>query len=127
MTIAAEAKAARALEIKIALQSGPRVAPSRPDTWPQMWAGDRAPNSRWSVKQLARLKVELDLAKGADSRLAHAVVAKLREPERVEAWKLELSDGSTIDCPLLARTKDRRRVLIITPGGDKVWREATHD
>lgn len=117
-----------ALEIKIALQSAPRVNPSRVDTYPEMWAGKRAEGSRWTPRQLAKLKSELDKAKAVNSRLAHAVVAKLREPEKVEGWWMELSDGSRIECPLLARTKKRpARILIITPGGDKIWREATHD
>lgn len=123
-----EARRPTALEIKIALQSGPRVAPSRADTWPEMWVGDRAPGSRWTVRQLAKLKSEFEHAKTINSRLAHAVVAKLREPEKVDGWWMELTDGTRVECPLLARTKKApARILIITPGGDKIWREATHD
>jgi hypothetical protein len=124
----AEDRAARALAIKIALQSGPRVIPSRVDTWPQMWVGDRAPNSRWTVRQLAKLKSELEHAMTINSGLGRAIVRKLRDPDQVEGWWMELTDGSKVECPLLATSKRRPpRILIITPGGDKIWREATHD
>jgi hypothetical protein len=118
---------ARALAIKIALQSGPRVAPSRPDSHPAMWVGRLAPNSRWTERQLAKLKADYEHALTMDSGLGRAIVRKLRDPEQVEGWWIELSNGARVECPLLARAKGQPRVLIITPGGDKVWREATHD
>ena len=93
-------------EMKRILQSAPRVTPSNPNTFPGMWEGQRAEGSRWTAAQLVTLR---------------------REPEAVEAWWIELSDGSRVDCPLLARSKDGRRIFIIAPGGDKVWRDAVHD
>lgn len=109
-----------ALDIKIALQSGARVNPSRPETFPGVWTGSAKPGSRWTVQQLAKIDREREHARGLGSRLGERVVALLREPEAIEAWPVDL--GTTVvDCPLLARSRTGQRVLIITPGGEKLW------
>ena len=110
-------------EIKLALVNGHRMNPSRVDTYPGMWTGTPAVGSRWTVQQLAGLQRELNAAKESTSRFAHAVIARLRNFERVEAHSVDL-ETHFVECPLLARSKDRSRVLIIAPGGDKIWRSA---
>lgn len=112
-----------ALEIKIALQSGGRVNPSRPETFPGVWTGTPKEGSRWTVQQLAKIDRERGQARALNTRLGERVVALLRNPEGIEAWQVDLGT-SVVDCPLLARTRYGQRVLIITPGGEKLWIDA---
>ena len=109
-----------ALDIKIALQSGHRVSPSRPETFPGVWVGQKAEGSRWTVQQLARIEREREEATKIKSSFGRSVVAHLRDPEALEAFPVPFPEGA-VDCPVLARSRDKRLVLIVAPGGDKMW------
>lgn len=111
-------------QIKLALQSGARINPSRSETFPGLWAGTAAPGSRWTVQQLARMRIDLDKAVSEQTRFSLAVVALLRDPEAIEGFTIPLTGGRVIICPLLARSRDGMRVLIITPSGEKKWTDA---
>jgi len=108
------------LDIKLALQSGGRVNPSRPETFPGVWTGTPAEGSRWTVQQLAKIDKEREAARGIKSPLGGKIIALLRDPEAIEAWPVNLGD-TVVECPLLARIRTGQRVLIITPGGEKLW------
>lgn len=107
-------------QIRLALVSGVRVQPSRIDTFPGVWEGVPKPRSRWTVQQYAKLESELAAAKATEGRVAAAIVRKLWNLERVEGWTVDLGTHS-VECPLLARTRNHARVLIISPGGEKLW------
>ncbi|WP_380925420.1 hypothetical protein [Sphingomonas leidyi] len=109
--------------IKQALLTGARVQPSRMETFPGIWIGEPKIGSRWTVEQLARIEKERDEAAALGSRFGDIVAAKLRAPEHIEGFTVALSSHSVL-CPLLARSKDRHRVLIIAPGGEKLWVDA---
>ena len=113
-------------DIDRALRNGPRVSPSRTDPW----VGTTEPGSRWTRQQNATLRRELDLARTSDDRRARAVIARLRDLERVETFEHRRVAGRTADmrtiyevttCPLLATSRDGKRALIVAPGGDKLW------
>lgn len=46
-------------------------------------------------------------------KLTYPQEPRYRPPEIVE-----------VACPIIARTKDRKRVLVIAPAGDKIWMDA---
>ncbi|MDH4746649.1 hypothetical protein OMP43_21720 [Sphingomonas sp. CBMAI 2297] len=106
--------------IKQALLTGYRVQPSRIDTFPNIWIGEPQIGSQWTVEQLARIEKERTGAEALKSRFGDILAAKLRLPERVESHTVDLGSHSVL-CPLLARSRDLHRVLIIAPGGDKLW------
>jgi hypothetical protein len=99
--------------IAAALRSGPRVAPSRHDPW----HGTRAQGSMWTAEQLATLeRLNLDPVR----------VKRCQVPLQVETranWTMP-PDTVRILCPELARTRDKKRVKIITPAGDLAWVQA---
>lgn len=111
-------------QIKLALQNGARINPSRSETFPDLWCGTAVPGSRWTAQQLARMRVDLDKALTERTRFSGAVIALLREPETLEAFSIPLTGGRVVLCPLLARSRDGKRVLIITPSGEKKWTDA---
>lgn len=124
-------------EIDRALRSGPRITPSKTDPW----VGTPDKPSRWTRQQNATLRRELDLARASDDRRARAVIARLRDLERVETFEHRQPMGRTANgrpivekhlCPCLATSRDGKRALIVAPGGDKLWVDtaqpsASHD
>jgi hypothetical protein len=99
-------------QIADALRGGLRVAPSRPDPW----AGTLVPGSPWTRQQLAVLAAERK-DPATVNRFAVAM-------ERVNPadWGLP-PEKFDLECPQLARTRSGRRVLIVTPSGDRIWRD----
>ena len=80
------------------------------------WEGTPVEGSPYTRQQLHVMKQERPHWTRFDN---HPVTLTARpqqpwdEPEQI-----------VVLCPIIARTKDRKRVLIIAPGGDKKWMDA---
>lgn len=96
--------------IRKALLSGRRVAPSQPDPW----HGTPAPGSRWTYQQIAKLKAE-----GRDPDTVRSCTVGV---ETQNDWAMP-PQRKPILCPMLTKTKSGARALIITPAGDKIWKD----
>lgn len=110
-----------------ALRGGARIQPSDPGSWPGAWRGTPAPGSRWTQEQLRVMHQDLERARAGAGRFAAATIALLRRPEDVAGHRVAINlgrAGAGIECPLLARSKDGTRLLIITPAGEKQWIDA---
>lgn len=105
MTSAAERE-----RIAEALRSGPRITPSQRDSW----HGTPAPGSRWTAQQLRTI-----VAEGRDPD----TIATTMVPVKVESRWGGPPDTVQILCPMLARTRTKKRALIISPAGDKLWKD----
>ncbi|MCH4893975.1 hypothetical protein GO308_12705 [Sphingomonas sp. SFZ2018-12] len=92
-------------EIDQALRSGPRITPSRHDPW----TGRRQPGARFTDSQLLKITDE-----GRNPRTIEAVDIPLMEEDRRVVV-------ATATCPVLARSRNGRRMLIVAPAGDKMW------
>lgn len=98
--------------IRKALQTGRRVAPSAPDTW----HGTAAPGSRWTYQQHAVLKAE-----GIPPELVKTATVGVQVQNKLN-WAMPTQTRPVL-CPRLAITRNGRRALIITPAGDKLWKD----
>lgn len=115
-------------EINAALLHGARINPSRPETFPDIGErftpGTPVPGSRWTAEQLATIRAERDRLTALRFPWALAAAARLADPATVPTTLVEMTDGGALECPVLARTRDRRRVLIVSPRGDRLWTDA---
>lgn len=115
-------------EINQALLLGARINPSRPETFPGIertfTPGTPVAGSRWSAEQLAAIRAERDRLTALAFPWALTAAARLADPEAVPTTLVEMTDGGALACPVLARTRDRRRVLIVSPRGDRLWTNA---
>lgn len=98
--------------IRKALQTGLRLAPSQNDPW----HGTAASGSRWTAQQIARLRAE-----GRDPDTVKSCDVGVQVQNRRD-WAMP-PEIKPVLCPMLARTKNGRRALIITPSGDKIWKD----
>ncbi|RSY83133.1 hypothetical protein DAH66_12755 [Sphingomonas koreensis] len=114
-------------EIDRALRSGPRIAPSHTDPW----YGAPSPGSRWSAPQLITLRLQLEKAKASKERWAQSAIRRLSDIENVETFEVRRRVNANSPavyqvhtCPLLATSRDGSKVLIVAPGGDRIWIDA---
>ena len=98
--------------IRKALQTGRRVAPSQHDPW----HGTPAPGSMWTYQQLAALKEAGILPEAIKTATVGVQV------QNTLNWAMP-PQTRPIVCPRLAVTRNGRRALIITPAGDKLWKD----
>ena len=89
--------------------NGPWIAPSKIGPW----HGTKVEGSPYTRQQLDTLKRERPTWISFHDRPV-TLAAPTRHP-----W--EKPEEVVVMCPIIAWTKDRARVLIITPGGDKKW------
>ena len=87
------------------------ITPSRTSPW----EGTPVEGMRYTRQQLYAMKVE------------RPTWAKFEDCMVNLAWRQRF--GSTaatasVPCPIIARSRDRKRVLVIAPGGDKIWLDA---
>ena len=87
-----------------------RVAPSKIN----IWEGTPVEGSPWTVEQLRVLAQERPDRKDFD---AYPVELKF---EQTEIWAAP-PPTVTIQCPIIARTSNEKRVKIITPRGFLKW------
>lgn len=83
------------------------------------WEGTPAEGSIYSRQQLHVLGIERPKWK----TFANLPVKLRGNP----ADGYPLPEPVIVQCPIIAWTKDRTRVMIITPGGDKKWMDADSD
>jgi hypothetical protein len=110
-----EPPALTALEVKIALQSWPKVRPSYHD----VWQGRKVEGSPWTLEQIATLEKRKP---GSSEKRVWWYDVPLLMPRADDPW----APYRTIylRCPLLAKSGDGRRVKIITPSGEIKWTDA---
>lgn len=89
-----------------------KITPSKPD----MWQGTPVEGSPWTAEQHRELKRERP-----DWTHFHTRRVRLESPTYY-AW--DAPEVVTVECPIIAWTKDRQRVLVITPAGFKQWMAA---
>ncbi len=90
---------------------GPPIAPSRIGPW----SGARVEGERYTRQQLDVMKRERPAwTHFTDRPVTLKVDVPIGHQPRPE-------DMVVVQCPIIAWTKDRARVLIIAPGGDKLW------
>lgn len=77
------------------------------------WTGTPVEGSEFTEEQLEVLKRERPTWKTFHRRPVKLAPIGKRD------WTED--DTTVIECPIIAWTKDRERVLIVTPGGDKHW------
>lgn len=92
-------------EIDQALRSGARITPSRPDPW----TGRRQPGARFTDEQLRKITDE-----GRDARTVQVVDVPLLGEDRHTVL-------ASVTCPVFARSRNGRRILIVAPDGSKLW------
>lgn len=80
------------------------------------WDGTPVEGSRYTAQQLAAMKVERPTWARFQDRMV-----KLTWPG-VTQWSPPTE--VFVPCPIIAWTKDRKRVLVIAPAGDKLWLDA---
>lgn len=98
--------------IKSALQSGRRVAPSQTDTW----HGTPVSGSLWTAQQLATLRAERVSPFAIKSCTVGVQVQSTRD------WAMP-PETKPILVPILAKTRNGKRAKIVTPAGDKIWKD----
>ena len=90
---------------------GPSIAPSKIGPW----AGTPVEGERYTRQQLMTLKQErphwTHFSERQVTLKADVPIGRQPRPEEVVV----------VNCPIIAWTKDRSRVLIVAPGGDKLW------
>lgn len=116
MTDTAEKPRLTDLEIKIALQSGPKVRPSMHD----VWQGTAVENSPWTKEQIATLEKRRP---GSSAKKVWSYQVPLLMPNPSDPW--DIYKTIYLRCPLLVKSRDGRRVKIITPSGEIKWTDAT--
>lgn len=89
------------------------VAPSKIGA---RWTGTPVEGSDFTAEQLEVLKRERP--RWTTFRRRSVRLAPMGKPD----WGPD--DVIVAECPIIAWTKDRSRVLIVTPGGDKEWTSA---
>lgn len=77
------------------------------------WQGTPVEGSPYTRQQLDTLKHERPTWISFHNR-----PVTLTAPTR-KAW--QKPEETVVMCPIIAWTKDRARVLVVTPGGDKKW------
>jgi len=87
-----------------------RITPSKFN----IWEGTPVEGSPWTAEQLRVMAEEHPTRKHFDS---YPVELKF---EQTEIWAAPLPTV-TIQCPIIARTSDERRVKIVTPRGIMKW------
>lgn len=94
----------------------PKITPSNISPW----EGTPVEGSRYTAQQLRAMKAERPGWTAFTDRpvTLHAEATSLWEPPPAPI---------VAPCPIIAWTKDRTRVLIITPAGFKQWINATRD
>ena len=80
------------------------------------WEGTPVPGSPYTAEQHRMMKRERPSWTHFDARM----VKLTYPPATFHDMPIEVS----IACPVIAWTKDRARVLVITPGGEKRWMDA---
>lgn len=80
------------------------------------WEGTPVEGSRYTAQQLAIMKAERPTWIGF----------KVREVKLTYPGATQWTPPTVVfvPCPIIAWTKDRKRVLVIAPGGDKLWMDA---
>jgi hypothetical protein len=81
-----------------------------------IWEGTPVEGMRYTAQQLAAMKAE----RPGWARF-HDRMVKLTYPS-VTAWGPPTE--VMVPCPIIAWSKDRKRVLAITPAGDQQWMDA---
>lgn len=77
------------------------------------WEGTPADGSRYTAQQLRVMADERPHWSRFDDRmvkLTYPPASNYSPPTDIE-----------VPCPIIAWTKDRKRVLIVAPAGDKIW------
>lgn len=92
----------------------PKITPSNINPW----VGTPAEGSHYTRQQLHAMKAE----RPSWTRFSDLAVTLPVEPAAL--WQPE-PEPIVVHCPIIAWTKDRSRVLIITPAGWKHWANAT--
>lgn len=92
--------------------AGPWIAPSKIGPW----VGTRVEGERYTRQQLDVLKRERPSWTRFQDRpvTLHRARVPIGDEPRPE-------DVIVVQCPIIAWTKDRTRVLIVAPAGDKLW------
>jgi hypothetical protein len=83
------------------------------------WEGTPVEGSRYTAEQLRMMKAE----RPDWTRFTDRPVTLRGEP--TSRWEPPVT--IVAPCPIIAWTKNRTRVLIITPAGFKQWADATRD
>lgn len=90
---------------------GPWIAPSKIGPW----SGTRVKGERYTRQQLDVLKRERPTwTSFQDRQVTLKTDVPIGHQPRPE-------DVIVVQCPIIAWTKDRTRVLIVAPAGDKLW------
>jgi hypothetical protein len=81
------------------------------------WHGDPMPGSRWSRQQVATLR-RLGFL---NPEMVATVTVTIRLQNRTD-WTMP---GPTRDLlvPMLSKTRNGRRALIVAPAGDRIWKD----
>ena len=90
---------------------GPTIAPSNISPW----HGSVEEGERYTRQQLDVLKRE----RPRWTHFTDRPVTLRYDAPNGHAPRPE--DTKVVQCPIIAWTKDRTRVLIVAPGGDKLW------
>ncbi|HEY8604741.1 hypothetical protein [Tsuneonella suprasediminis] len=87
------------------------IAPSKVSAW----EGSPVEGSHYTRQQLEAMKRE----RPHWTRFSDRSVTLTAQPR--DAWDTTHSEHVVVMCPIIAWTKDKSRVLIIAPAGDKIW------